>query len=265
MKIKFLTNNYMTIWNLLYSPSISIRTHALKQKLWITYNKEYKKIEKDKDEILCDIKNFIPDDNTLYDVFDGSRMFQKLCRDTEKHRMEILKSWDIYKKDINKELDNVLKITLNDFSIIVIHPSMDTALNTKDSYNIAWGKKKDLNDLLYTLLSMIELSIQKENIYESEVDRKIFESVIHMAVVNEIYTRLASSNYKSSPKNSKLEKALYPYFLMYMGATLDDTTHYMMRDNMPFDITKYKNIDFKDMNILEFIDYLVQNKKKIVI
>lgn len=98
MKVTFVKNNYLMIWNLLYGPSISIKTHAFKQKLWLTYKKEYRAIEHDKDEILTDIKNFIPDDNTLYDLLDDTKVFEQLEKETERHRMELMRIWDSTKK-----------------------------------------------------------------------------------------------------------------------------------------------------------------------
>ena len=50
MKLTFIKNNYLIIWNLLYGSSISMKTKAFKQKLWITYKKEYKAIENDKEQ-----------------------------------------------------------------------------------------------------------------------------------------------------------------------------------------------------------------------
>ena len=50
--------------------------------------------------MLEDIKNFIPDDETLYNYVFETELFNKLKTDTEKHRMALLKIWDQNKKDI---------------------------------------------------------------------------------------------------------------------------------------------------------------------
>jgi len=266
MKITFIKNNYLIIWNLLYGPSISIKTHAVKQKLWLTYKKEYKAIEHDKDEILKDYKNFIPDDNTLYDLLEDSKVFTQLEKDTERHRLELMKIWDSNKKKIIKELETITRLELANYQVIVLHPSMETCLRTKSSPTIAWGKKKDLENPVYTMLQIIFQILKSKISYEKKLDRAIAESILELAVLNECYTRLEKSNYLEGNKESTiLKKALYPYFLMYLGIDLEDTPSYMMRDNIAFDIERYTNeIQLRKLDIFEFIDFLVRNQRHIL-
>jgi len=266
MKITFTKNNYLIIWNLLYGPSISIKTHAFKQKLWLTYRKEYKAIEHDKDEILMDIKNFIPDDNTLYDLLEDTKVFNQLEKETERHRLELMKIWDTTKKQITANLKEILKIDLKNYQVVVLHPAMDTCLKTSQCTTIAWGKKKDLENRLYTMLQMIEEIFKNQIPYQEELDREIAEAILELAILNECYTRIEKSNYLSGKKElTSLKKELYPYFLMYLGVDLEETPTYMMRDNLAFDIDRYTNeIQLRKLDIFEFIDFLVRNKKHIL-
>lgn len=263
MKINFITNNYLLIWNLLYGPSISMKMHMFKQKLWLIYKKEYKKIENDKDEILSDYKNFIPDDNTIYDLIEDSSVFPVLIKDVEHHRIKLMKEWDLIKRKVNKELSNILRIESDTYQVIVLHPSMESELSSFNAKSIGWGKKADLEDSFVTILKMITLILKEKVHYQDNTDEDIKNAILELAVENEVYTRMRESNYFG--KNQELlsiKKDLYPYFLMYLGINLEDTTPYMMRDNMAFDIEKYTNeIQLRNLDIFEFIDFVVRNKK----
>ena len=58
---------------------------------------KYYWIWKEKEIILRDPKNYIPDDDTIYDImreFDG---YDDIYRETEQYKMNIIKIWDEYK------------------------------------------------------------------------------------------------------------------------------------------------------------------------
>ncbi len=266
MKITFLVNNYLTIWNLLYGPSISMKTHAFKQKLWITYKKEYKAIEHNKDEILMDIKNFIPDDNTLYELLEDTKVFTQLEKESEKHRIELMKIWDKSKKQIIKELNDILRVPLLDYQVVVLHPAMDVCLTSASHTTIGWGKRSDLENKLYTMLNIIFTFFKTQISYQDQEDYSIAEAILELAILNECYTRIDKSNYLAgSKKLESLKRELYPYFLMYLGIDLEKTTPYMMRDNIAFDIEKYTNEkQLRNLDIFAFIDFIVRNKKHIL-
>ena len=101
MRLHFKTNDYLLTWNLLYGPSFSQAVHTFKQKLYKQHKNQYTRIQKDKTEMLEDIKNFITDDETLYNYVFETELFNKLKQDTEKHRMALLKIWDQNKKAIS--------------------------------------------------------------------------------------------------------------------------------------------------------------------
>ena len=66
--MKFIVNDYALIWNLLFQASFSEGIYKLKQKLWDTYRNEYNETFRDKDLIMKDPKNFIPNDDTIYNI-----------------------------------------------------------------------------------------------------------------------------------------------------------------------------------------------------
>ena len=83
MNIKFVVNDYILVWNLLFRASISETVHKLKQKLWMNYKKEYNDTYKDKNLMLKDIKkdtvemtyNFDDTELELSKILDSSARF----------------------------------------------------------------------------------------------------------------------------------------------------------------------------------------------
>lgn len=266
MNIKFVKNNDLLIWNLLYGSSVSLKVHAFKQKLWLTYKKEYKKIENDKDEILKDSKNFIPDDNTLYDLLTDTKVFEKIESDTEKERLALIKAWDKHKANIRKMLRDILRIEPLSIEVIVLYPPMDTTLTKEGLSTIAWARKNSLEDELKTLLEIIKLAYLNKEKIKDEFEKNITEAVLELAILNECYTRMKISNYQYGNKKIRdLKLAIYPYFLMYLGYDLEEMMNFMMRDNIPFDIDKYENNkDLRKLNIKEFTTFLIKNKKELL-
>ena len=78
MNLKFLVNDYVLIWNLLFQASVSEKIHKLKQKLWVNYKIEYNNTYRDKDLILQDYKNFIPNDDIIYNIVMETKDYEKI-------------------------------------------------------------------------------------------------------------------------------------------------------------------------------------------
>ena len=68
MNTNFIVNDYILIWNLLFGASISETIYKLKQKIWDNYRNEYNAIFKDKELIINDYKNFIPNNDVVYNI-----------------------------------------------------------------------------------------------------------------------------------------------------------------------------------------------------
>ena len=94
MNIKFVVNDYMLIWSLLFQASISEAIHKVKQKLWVNYKNEYNGTYNDKDAILKEGKDFIPNDDTIYNIVMELKEYEKIKKNTEKYRLELMKLWD---------------------------------------------------------------------------------------------------------------------------------------------------------------------------
>lgn len=268
MRLHFTTNDYLLTWNLLFGSSFSEPVHNFKQKLYKTYRKRYNSLSKDKVEMLQDIKNFIPDDDTLYNLVFATDIFSELKVDAAKHRLELLKVWDQYNKMINHDLKEILKFSLkDDYNIVVFAPIMDSSLIIRQCNNIGWGKRNDLVDPVRTLTDIIYY-IVKDEINNFETDYKEFiDVVLELAVENELYTRISgTSSYLQGDKTlTFLKRQIYPYWLMYLGCEKEDFPRFMMRDGIPFEIDRYMiSKNFKDMNLIDFIKFCIDNQKTIV-
>ena len=78
MKLDIIINKHLLIWHLLYQSSVSMEVHKLKQKLWMDHKKEYTLVHKDKEIILKELDDFIPDDDTIYNLVETSQIFKKI-------------------------------------------------------------------------------------------------------------------------------------------------------------------------------------------
>lgn len=268
MRLHFTTNDYLLTWNLLFGSSFSEPVHTFKQRLYKTYRNKYNKLSKDKTEMLQDIKNFIPDDDTLYNLVFGTDIFSEVREDAEKHRLELLKIWDQYNKKVNQDLKEILKFSLkDDYNIVVFSPIMDSTLAVKGCNTIGWGKRTDLDDTALTLTNIIYYIIKSEMGDFGKNYKEFVDVILELAIQNELYTRTSGkSSYLQGDKTlSFLKRQIYPYWLMYLGCEKEDFPRYMMRDGIPFEIDRYiVDKTLKKMNLLDFIEFCIHNQKRIV-
>jgi hypothetical protein len=263
MNFKFIVNDYVLIWNLLFQPSTNEASYKLKQKLWNTYKKEYNEAYKDKKEILKDAKNFIPKDDTIYNIILENKGYEIMLNHAEKYRNNIMKLWDDNKKSINKEFKNIIRKDISEYKIYVADDNLDLIDISKENKSIMLGKKDLDKDLIYKLLLTIlssEIEIEEKDQYG------IKQSIIELAILNELETRIEKkSKYLSgTPELSNIKRMLYPYWLMYLGIEKDDLLHYMMRDKIAFEIDNYQySTKLSKLNLEEFISFIVRNIKHI--
>jgi len=271
MNLKFVVNDYILIWNLLFQASPSEMIYKLKQKLWINYQGEYNKLYQDKELILKDAANFIPNDDTIYNIVLESKEYEKVKKATERYRIDLLKLWDASSKKINKYLPEILKIDFEKYTIMVVDEKLDvldtTSLNEEKDRTIILGKqidKKDPNKLVLELLFDI---VKKEIKTYSEKDQMIADAIIEMAIYNELLTRVTtnSSYFKGRQNLTYIKRQIYPYWLMYLGIKIEELQKYMLRDKVSFDLEKYPyEKALIKMTIKEFIDFCIKNKKHMI-
>lgn len=270
MNIEFMTNDYLLAWYLLFKPSFSEEMQRLKVKLYQNYGQQYMRLEKENIEILKYNDDFIPDDDTIYNIIFESEIFKKIKKETDRHRQFLMKIWDSNQKKVKSILKEIVRFNIKDiYRIIVIHPELESVeyIQTNPKKNIAWGKSNDKDDNIKTLMRMVYTIIKYEIGKFQKENREIVSSIIDLTITNELQTRLTGiSKFNEGFKNLKLlKKQLYPYFLMYLGAEREELVGYMMRDQMPFDIDKYPiEKELRNVDLFGFIDFCCKNQKYII-
>ena len=266
MNTKFIVNDYALIWALLFQASVSENIHKLKQKLWETYKEEYNQTYKDKSAIMYDYKNFIPNNDTIYNIIIKNKAYEKIKMQAEKHRLEIMKLWDKNKKNINYLMNEVVRMPLPDYTFFIVNKEINIVDHPLKGSLIV-GKSIDGKTPL-NLIYEITMTIIMNNIKTYDVNDKQFKkAIVELAVLNEFATKVnnRSCYLSGNPELLSLKRWLYPYWLMYLGIPKEEFQNYMMRDKIAFDMDKYAyEKELKKMTMEEFIDFCIRNKKYII-
>lgn len=269
MNIKFYVNENILIWNLLFQASISEQVYSLKQKLWSNYKDEYNNTYRDKNVILSDPKNFIPNDDTIYNIVKETREYEKVKKVTEKYRMELMKVWDSNKRLINAFVKSILKKELRQYKLYVVNEELnviDTYFKDEDVGIIIVGKSIDKKEPMRIIIDIV-MAIVKEEIKFTKDRQDIATAIIELAVLNEFATMLTKKScyISGQPSLISMKRALYPYWLMYLSVSKGEFQTYMARDKISFDANNmaYEK-ELKKMNLNEFIDFCHRNKRYII-
>ncbi len=266
MKTKFIVNDYALIWNLLFQASISENIYKIKQYLWETYRNEYNLTFKDKISILKDYKNFIPSNDTIYNIVIEKKEYDKIKKQAEKYRIEIMKLWDKNQKETDHLLNEIIRKELPNYTFFIVCKELNVIDHpVKSSLVIgkSINKKAPLNLLLEINMKIISNNLKK---YPEE-NKKFKNAIIELAVLNEYATRIynRSCYLIGKPDLLALKRQLYPYWLMYLGVKKENLNSYMMRDKIDFDINKITyNKELQEMNLEEFIDFCIKNESTII-
>ncbi len=259
MELKFIINDYVLIWNILFQPSYNDEINMLKMKLWNDYKDEYNNTFKDKEEIFKDYQNFIPNDDLIYNFIKEQKKYTKLKKEVEKYRNDLLKTWDKNKKDINEILRKHIQKNINPYEIFVISKKqnlIDATIKNNDKRGILVVGKDD--NTINIILNIILFILRKEIPLKDENDI-VTKSIIELLVLNEIPTELTKTSYyiSGNPALLDFKRKIYPYWLMFLGVKKEDFQKYMMRDKIAFNINNYKyNKYLSRIDLHEFIDYI---------
>ena len=266
MNTNFIVNDYVLVWQLLFGASISETIYKLKQKIWDTYRTEYNSILKDKEEIMKDYKNFIPNNDTIYNIVIANKDYEKLRKQAEKYRIEIMQIWDKNKKETNYLMKEIIRKKTPDFTIFIVNKELNI-IDYNSNGNIIIGKEIDKKEPLRILLDInMEIATNLVKRYKEEY-QKFKNAILELAILNEYATRLTGrSCYQSgTPSLRPLKRWLYPYWLMYLGIPKEEFETYMMRDKIVFDTATYAyEKELKKMNIEEFIEFCIRNQKYMI-
>lgn len=266
MNIKFLVNDYALIWNLLFQASISEDIYKLKQKLWDTYKNEYNITYNDKTAIMKDSKNFIPSNDTIYNIVLEQEDYGKIKKEVEKYRLEIMALWDKNKRETNHLFKNVIRKDIADYTVFVVSKELNIIDHPVPS-SLVLGKEIDEKEPLKMLLEMCLYIIMSNIKKYDEEESKFKRAIVELAVLNEYATKISNrSCYLSgTPDLLTLKRWLYPYWLMYLGIPKEKFLEYMKRDKIDFDVDKYAyEKELKKMDIEEFIDFCIRNQRYII-
>ncbi len=270
MNLKFIVNEYVLIWYLLFQQSISNELNDYKQKLWSNLKNEYTAFQKEKHVILEDPKNYIPNDDTIYDMVKEFDDYQKILRETEQFKVEIVRVWDKYKKKINDNLFKILKFDISNYNVLLVNPRLNVIDISSDKENkihtLVYGKQI-YDDSIKIVLEMIHMIVRKEFKYFDKENNEIVEAILELAILHELGTRITNKSCYlfGDSKNSLIKRQIYPYFLMYLGIDRDDLFSYMRRDGIVFDASQYTNeVQLRRVNLKDFISFCINNKKIIL-
>ena len=271
MNLNFVLNDYVLIWNLLFSASISSNIQMFKQKLWKNYRHSYNDLFKEEEHILKDPKNYIPDDDTIFDMVKASDIYKEIREDTEKYRLELLHTWDKIKKDLNKNLKEILRFDIKLYHVLVVDKKLDVIgmkiPKSRRVNTITWGNRVDSDNYTLAIINIIEHIVRKELAnYKSEY-KDIVDAIIELAIDNELTSRtLKKSVYLRGDSSLKyLKRQLYPYFLMYLGYSKEEILNRMMEDKIIFELDKYTfERGLATVDLKTFINFCIKNQKHIL-
>lgn len=268
MNIKMECNDYVLAWNLLFKSSLTDNIIETKRSIWKNYKNQYNKVFEDKSIILEDPKNFIPNNDTVYNIIKECEDFEVVKKDAEKYRVEMIRLWDNNKKKIKNLIDNILRIKIRKYDCSIINRDFnihETIILSDDYGRILIGKVYQ-NDLDFLVDVLFEIAKKEINIQEVD-SLKIKDAVIELATKNEFATQLkGNSCYKDGSSSLYcIKKQIYPYWLMYLGVKKEDMVKYMMRDKIAFEVKNFAyEKELINMNIEEFIEFIIRNQRYII-
>lgn len=266
MTVKFVVNDYCLIWNLLFQVSVSNNIYRVKQKIWETYKTEYNETYRDKAAILRDGKDFIPNNDTVYNIILESNTYDRVKKLAEKYRLDIMKLWDKNKKETSYLFDKIVRMEIPEYTFFVVNKEFEIIDHSSDK-SMMIGKTIDSKNP-FNILFEINLDILMDHIKKYNPEGEMFKiAIIELAVLNEYATRLTGRSYylSGNPELLSLKRWLYPYWLMYLGIPKEDFLSCMTRDKVAFDADKYAyEKELKKMNLEQFIDFCIRNKRYII-
>lgn len=268
MNLNFIINDYILIWNVLFQASVSEPIYKLKQKLWDTYKEQYNNTYKDRVAILNDVKNYIPNDDTIYNIILESAEYQNIRKEVEKYRLEVIKLWN---KKISTQLKKITKQDFKEYTVYLIDNRLEIlelpTIPNKDIKTIILGKKIPEEEPHKIIFLLLEAILKKKINKYKDIDKNIANAIIEMAIENELATNISniSHYWTSEEKLLSIKRQIYPFWLMYLGISKEEMPKYMNRDKIAFDVNKFPyEKDLKNLDITDFIDFCIQNKKRII-
>ena len=194
--------------------------------------------------------------------------YQNIRKEVEKYRLEVIKLWN---KKISTQRKKITKQDFKEYTVYLIDNRLEIlelpTIPNKDIKTIILGKKipeEEPNKIIFLLLEAI---LKKEINKYKDIDKNIANAIIEMAIENELATNISniSHYWTSEEKLLSIKRQIYPFWLMYLGISKEEMPKYMNRDKIAFDVNKFPyEKDLKYLDITDFIDFCIQNKKRII-
>lgn len=269
MNLEIDVNDYLLAWYILYGASLSQEIDKFKRTLYIKYKKEYNFCYKDRSEIIKYGKDFIPDNDILYNAVLTSNLFKSLKKETIKHKNNIFKLWESNKEEINNYVNKILRIPFPKVIMVyIIHPRLEITEYMKDYKCLVWGSEKDKYDVLTLMLSNITKGMIINSGINYNDNKEIVNSIIELSIINEIGDKLSNkSSYDlGNPAYKIIKRQIYPFWLMFLGyINKNDLLNKMINDKIGFDLEKYPiDANLKKLNIISFTEYCIRNSRNIL-
>ncbi len=266
MKFNIVEDDYLLVWYLVYGASLSKEFDKLKQSLYTKYQHEYNNCYKDRQEIVKYGKDFIPDNDILYDEVMKSKFFKSLKKETVNHKVHLERLLDNSQKEINDYEKRIIKTGLmENLKIFVIHPRLERVDYYKEYKALIWGSEKVKFDALKIILINLTKSLLK-SYCRDEFDKRILKVLLELCVLNEFLEQVDFNSYDAGDTALRIIKMqIYPYWLMYLGYTeREDFINKVIKDHVAIDVSRYRiNKDLKELNIVDFFKYLLKYKDRI--
>lgn len=261
MNLKFVLNEYILIWNLLFKKSFSKEFNQCKQKIWLNYQKEYNDLQNEEVSILEDPKNYIPDDDTIYNRVKEEDIYFDLYKFTEKYKKDMNRIFDIYLKKIIKEFKNIIKTSF-EYDVLLVDPRLNLVdyIENEENKIICYGKGRASID---TIMDIIYNILKKEAFYRLNgqiKNEKVVDAVIDLAINNELKMRVTDNDYLLDTSEGKLKPKIYPYFLDYLKGNQGDY-HFDRMDFFDFIQFCDRKLDLYVNNNYSYANYSNANNK----
>ena len=269
VNLEIMVNDYLLAWYILYGASLSREIDKFKKILFTKYKKEYNFCYKDRLEILKYGKDFIPDNDVLYNAVLTSSLFKSLKKETVKHRNNIEKMWESNSSEINKCITNIIRINFPKLiHVYIVHPRFEITEYQRELKSLTWGSEKDKYDVLTIFLSLITKGLLLDSNPDFNNNKEILNSIVELSVINEIGKSISKSfNYDlGSPVLRIIKRQIYPFWLMYLGYNdKEKILNKMIDDKIGFDLEKYPiDRSLRKMNLKSFCEYCIKNNRNIL-
>ena len=259
MNLKFILNEYILIWNLLFKKSLSKSLNERKQKIWVNYKKQYGQLQKERENILKDPQNYIPTDDTIYNIIRDEEEYKEIAKYTSKYKFTLNRIFDIEKVRILEDCRNITKIDIEDYLVLIVDPRLKIVDYVEGlSKVICYGKTlPDLNSL-FDIISNIYRKEILELIGKELKNKEIIDTILDL-FITELRIRVTGNGNYTIDNNNLLSVKIYSAFLMYLGVKIDEIESLLKREGI--ELSKEILYDLDDnrylykKNLYVFIKY----------